>query len=85
MKPVWDTQLMREDAAEKGWNVLDVAEEVVRRARKRRAKAPARATVYRFFDGQFQTPRVASLIAAAIGQPLRRYLVRASTPRVATV
>lgn len=60
----YDTQLLAEDMAEKGWLQTDLA-----------AKAGVDdMTVMRFLKGQRQTARTAKKLAKALGKPLRRYL-----------
>ncbi|HEV8474608.1 MAG TPA: helix-turn-helix transcriptional regulator [Methylomirabilota bacterium] len=60
----YDVAQMQHDMAAKGWQSTDLA---------RKARVD-RATVSRFFDGSFQTPRTAKKLATALGYSVRRYL-----------
>lgn len=60
--------LMEQDAIERGWNRAEVA----------RLTNLSRMTVGRFFDGEFQTPRVAKLLADVLEKPVSRYFARRS-------
>jgi transcriptional regulator with XRE-family HTH domain len=62
---VFNTQLMAEDMARKGWLKLDLA---------RRAKV-ADMTVIRFLRGENQTAPTAKKLARALGYSVRRYIV----------
>jgi len=66
----FDADLMFTDMTLKGWQAADLA-----------AKADvSRSSVTRFFDGSFQTTRMAKKLAAALGFSLRRYVhVRSSS------
>jgi plasmid maintenance system antidote protein VapI len=64
MQLSYDVARMQHDMASKGWQPIDLA-----------AKARVnKATVSRFFDGSFQTPRTAAKLARALGYSVRRYL-----------
>jgi transcriptional regulator with XRE-family HTH domain len=66
----YDAALMAEDLAGRGWTPKDLA---------KRAKV-ADVTVYRFLSGEFQTPKTAKKLAAALGYTSpRRYLVSGRT------
>lgn len=64
----YDTAVLEEDAAERGWNQADLA----------RVTGLHKATVARFFSGDIQTAKTAKALADALGRPVRRYLVRKS-------
>lgn len=65
-KPVeFNSQLMAEDMAVKGWNKLDLA---------KRARV-ADMTVIRFLRGDNQTAATAKKLARALGYSVRRYLI----------
>jgi transcriptional regulator with XRE-family HTH domain len=67
-KPVaFNTQLMAEDMALKGWHKLDFA----------RRAGVADMTVIRFLRGERQTAPTAKKLAEALGYSLKRYLIRA--------
>lgn len=66
LRVTYDTALMNEDAAARGWNQVDLA----------RVTGLHKATVARFFCGEVQTPKTAKLLADALGRTPRRYLVR---------
>jgi transcriptional regulator with XRE-family HTH domain len=61
----YDTQLMAEDMAAKGWTKLQLAN---------RAEV-ADMTVIRFLRGERQTAPTAKKLAKALGHSVRRYLV----------
>ena len=61
----YDVTLMREDTRARGWLPIDLA---------RKARV-SHMTVSRFFSGERRTPRTAKKLAAALGQPLSRYLI----------
>jgi plasmid maintenance system antidote protein VapI len=65
-KPQYSGDLIREDAAAKGWLAKDLA----------LAAHVADMTVYRFLSGERQSPRIAQKLADALGHPLERYLIR---------
>lgn len=60
----FDTQLMAEDLAAKGWLKAELA---------RRAKV-SDASCYRFFQGKQRTATVAKALAKALGKPVSRYI-----------
>lgn len=60
----FDTQLMAEDLAAKGWLRAELA---------RRAKV-SDASCYRFFQGRQRTATVAKKLAKALGQKPERYI-----------
>jgi transcriptional regulator with XRE-family HTH domain len=64
----FNTALMREDTAAKGWLPTDLA----------RRAGVADMTVSRFLRGERQTPRVAKKLATALGKSVRRYLITAN-------
>lgn len=61
----FNSQLMAEDMAVKGWNKLDLA---------KRARV-ADMTVIRFLRGDNQTAATAKKLARALGYSVRRYLI----------
>lgn len=64
---VFDADLMAEDIAAKGWTPKDLS----------KLADVADVTVYRFLNGEFQTPRTAKKLANALGYSSpRRYLIR---------
>lgn len=65
----FNTQLMTEDMAAKGWEIKDLAAQTSNISLR---------TAYRFFTGELQTIRTARSLAAVLGQPIDRYLIRAS-------
>lgn len=67
MKPVirYNTQLLAEDMAAKGWLPMDLA----------KRSGLAHTTVARFLRGEFQTPKTAKRLATALGTSVRRYLL----------
>jgi transcriptional regulator with XRE-family HTH domain len=68
-KPIeFDTQLLAEDMALKGWTKLDLA----------RRAGVADMTVIRFLRGERQTAPTAKKLAKALGHSLKRYLISAS-------
>lgn len=70
----FNTQLMAEDMAAKGWDVKDLAG---------KTKDVSLRTTYRFLTGELQTIRTAKALAEALGRSLGRYLVRSSEANVA--
>ena len=69
----YNTALMEEDAAERGWNYAYIARVIHR----------DRSTVTRFFAGEIQTAKVAKELAEAFGHPVSRYLIRRARRPVA--
>ena len=67
-KPVvrYNTQLLAEDIAAKGWMPVDAA----------RRSGLSSKTVTRFLSGEFQTAKTAKRLAEALGRSVSRYLVR---------
>jgi len=66
MSSRYNIELIRHDAAARGWNDLDLA--------KRSGKNPG--TVSRFMSGEHQTPKTALALAQALGyKSPRRYQV----------
>lgn len=65
----YDTDRMREDLLERGWNDAALA------ARAR----VARSSVSRFMAGASQAPAMAKRLARALGKPLRRYVAEAQS------
>lgn len=61
----FDTELMAEDLARKGWLPIDLASKA----------GVAPSTVGRFLNGEFQTARTAKRLADALGYSVRRYIV----------
>ena len=66
-KPLFDSGLLAEDVAAKGWQPADLAIRA----------GVARSSVSRFLSGDYQTARMAAKLAAALGYSVRRYIVRA--------
>lgn len=64
----FNTQLLAEDLAVKGWNKLELACRA----------GVSDMTVIRFLRGERQTNRTAKKLAGALGYSVRRYLVRQS-------
>lgn len=64
-KPQWDVERLVYDATAKGWHTADFA----------RAAGLNYKTADKFLRGQVQTPRTGTKLAAALGQPVERYLV----------
>lgn len=62
----FDTGLMQQDMAAKGWQPADLAAA---------ADDMVPSTLSRFLNGKHQTARIAKRIAKALGQPLKRYIV----------
>lgn len=62
----FNTQLLAEDMALRGWNKLTLAQRA----------GVADMTVIRFLTGERQTARTAKALADALGFSVRRYLVR---------
>jgi plasmid maintenance system antidote protein VapI len=60
----YDIRLMRDDIEDRGWQPIDLA----------RAARVSHSSVYRFLDGDYQTPPMALKFATALGRPLSRYL-----------
>lgn len=69
----YNTQLLAEDMARKGWLKQDLAREA----------SVADMTVIRFLRGEVQTPKTALKLATALGHDVDRYLVP-STEQVVT-
>jgi len=63
----FNTQLMAEDMAVRGWTKLDLANKA----------AVADMTVIRFLRGERQTAPTAKKLATALGYGVRRYLIAA--------
>lgn len=61
----FDSQLLAEDMAAKGWLGADLAREA----------GVADMTVIRFLRNERQTARVAKKLAKALGRPIRRYII----------
>jgi ribosome-binding protein aMBF1 (putative translation factor) len=70
----WNRTLMREDQAAKGWNDIDLA----------RAAEVHQTTVWRWFAGALNSPRLAKRLAKALGFSPRRYVLRAEHPTSST-
>lgn len=70
MHPVvrYNTSLMRQDMAAKGWQPQDLAEKA--------ELVPS--TLSRFLNGHHQTARTAKKISTALGYSVRRYLLAES-------
>lgn len=66
----YDGQLMAEDAAGKGWGPQELAAQTIGQVSQR--------TVYRFLSNEVQTVTTAKALAAALGRPVSRYLLRES-------
>lgn len=62
----YNTQLIAEDMAAKGWTKLDLANQA----------EVADMTVIRFLRGERQTAPTAKKLAKALGWSVRRYLLR---------
>jgi transcriptional regulator with XRE-family HTH domain len=60
----FNTQLIAEDMAEKGWTKLDLATQA----------RVSDMTVIRFLRGESQTAPTAKKLADALGHPVRRYI-----------
>lgn len=69
----YDTLLLHEDMALKGWNASMLAEEVQALARANNLRISA-GTVFRFLRGSHQTANTAKWVAQALGRPVKRYL-----------
>lgn len=65
----FDSQLMAEDMALKGWNKGDLAN---------RAQV-SDMTVIRFLRGESQTARTAKKLAKALGYTVQRYLISSAS------
>lgn len=65
----FNTQLLAEDMAIKGWSKLDLAN----------AADISDMTVIRFLRGENQTAKTARKIARALGYSVRRYIVSAES------
>jgi plasmid maintenance system antidote protein VapI len=68
-RPSYNVDLMRADLAEKGWLPAHLA----------KAAGVADMSVYRFLNGEHQTPPMAKKLAKAMRRPVRRYLVGLET------
>lgn len=66
----FNTQLMAEDMARRGFNKLDLATRA----------GVADMTVIRFLRGQNQTAKTAKKLAKALGHHIDRYLVSTAAP-----
>lgn len=64
----FNAALMARDMVLLGWNETQLA----------RAAEVSAMTVGRFFSGQHRTPQTARKLAAALNQPLERYLVESA-------
>jgi hypothetical protein len=76
----FDRGLIVADAADRGWDRKALAARVRGIAHERGEVAPAVSTVYRFLEGDdpIQTPRIALLIAVALGHKTpKRYRLAA--------
>lgn len=69
----FNTQLLAEDMAIKGWSKLDLANRA----------SVADMTVIRFLRGDQQTARTAKKLATALGYSVRRYLIPSQQEAVA--
>jgi hypothetical protein len=71
-RPTWNSQLLRDDAAARGWNNLQLAKEA----------GVAVMSVTRAYRGE-ASPKMMRRFALAIGKPVSRYLIRAAEPQKA--
>jgi plasmid maintenance system antidote protein VapI len=67
-RPAYDAVLLEHDMTVKGWLATDLA----------KAAKVSDPTIRRFFDGSYRTTRTAVKLAAALGYPVRRYLIVSS-------
>lgn len=71
----WNRTLMRADQAAKGWNDVALAA-ACRWPKKTGAEARVHQTsISRFMSGDSNSPRLAKVIATALGQKVSRYVV----------
>lgn len=61
----WNLRLMDADRCSKGWTHQELAVNA----------GTSCATVTRFLDGKFKSPKTAKKLAMALGYPLDRYLL----------
>lgn len=64
-RPKWNSQLLRDDAAARGWNNLDLAREAGCHV----------MTVTRAYRGEV-SPKMMKRFALALNKPVSRYLIR---------
>ena len=67
------TDLMLDDLALKGWSKFELS---------RRAHVSDQ-TVFRFFNGEFQTAKTCKKLADALGRSTRRYIITSEQQAVA--
>lgn len=77
----YDVLQMVRDAYGRGWTKAKLIAAAQQIARDNHETPPASPTFYRFLTGANFSPWTASLIAAALEQPLERYVVVTSAKR----